>query len=229
MRCSASPHATVCLRGERGWWAARPLGGWPSGPALALSVLAGCSTQPPQVDHAAASRRSAPRRTRCSGRPWIRRFPRPTSSGSCRSPITRLTHVPDAGGARAALGCRVAGLRDADVHRTAASDAQGWQAEVHAARPDLHADRLRHRRGRGAAAAVRAVPRSHGRPRDLLLGPVPRSRSHPTGLYDLDFNTAYQPYCYYDVKYDCPIPPPTTAWPCRFGRGRTDAEVMLDA
>jgi uncharacterized protein (DUF1684 family) len=30
----------------------------------------------------------------------------------------------------------------------------------------------------------------------------------PTGLYDLDFNRAYQPYCYYDVKYDCPIPPP---------------------
>ena len=29
----------------------------------------------------------------------------------------------------------------------------------------------------------------------------------PTGLYDLDFNTAYQPYCYYDAKYDCPIPP----------------------
>lgn len=29
----------------------------------------------------------------------------------------------------------------------------------------------------------------------------------PTGLYDLDFNRAYQPYCYYDVRYDCPIPP----------------------
>ena len=29
----------------------------------------------------------------------------------------------------------------------------------------------------------------------------------PTGLYDLDFNDAYQPYCYYDAKYDCPIPP----------------------
>lgn len=30
----------------------------------------------------------------------------------------------------------------------------------------------------------------------------------PTGLYDLDFNRAYQPYCYYDPTYDCPIPPP---------------------
>lgn len=28
-----------------------------------------------------------------------------------------------------------------------------------------------------------------------------------TGLYDLDFNRAYQPYCYFDTTYDCPIPP----------------------
>jgi uncharacterized protein len=28
-----------------------------------------------------------------------------------------------------------------------------------------------------------------------------------TGLYDLDFNRAYQPYCYFDPGYDCPIPP----------------------
>ncbi len=28
-----------------------------------------------------------------------------------------------------------------------------------------------------------------------------------TGLYDLDFNRAYQPYCYFDPQYDCPIPP----------------------
>lgn len=28
-----------------------------------------------------------------------------------------------------------------------------------------------------------------------------------SGLYDLDFNRAYQPYCYFDPKYDCPIPP----------------------
>jgi uncharacterized protein (DUF1684 family) len=29
----------------------------------------------------------------------------------------------------------------------------------------------------------------------------------PTGLYDLDFNRAYNPYCVYNVSYDCPIPP----------------------
>jgi uncharacterized protein (DUF1684 family) len=29
----------------------------------------------------------------------------------------------------------------------------------------------------------------------------------PTGLYDLDFNRAYHPYCVYNVTYDCPVPP----------------------
>lgn len=28
-----------------------------------------------------------------------------------------------------------------------------------------------------------------------------------TGLYDLDFNMAYNPYCVYDVSYTCPLPP----------------------
>jgi uncharacterized protein len=28
-----------------------------------------------------------------------------------------------------------------------------------------------------------------------------------TGLYDLDFNRAYHPYCLYNSAYDCPIPP----------------------
>jgi uncharacterized protein (DUF1684 family) len=30
----------------------------------------------------------------------------------------------------------------------------------------------------------------------------------PTGLYEVDFNRAYQPYCYYNATYDCPYPPP---------------------
>ena len=29
----------------------------------------------------------------------------------------------------------------------------------------------------------------------------------PTGLYDLDFNRAYHPFCVYNPTYDCPIPP----------------------
>ena len=29
----------------------------------------------------------------------------------------------------------------------------------------------------------------------------------PTGLYDLDFNKAYNPYCAYNETYDCPFPP----------------------
>jgi uncharacterized protein (DUF1684 family) len=29
----------------------------------------------------------------------------------------------------------------------------------------------------------------------------------PTGVYDLDFNQAYHPYCVYNVNYVCPLPP----------------------
>ena len=28
-----------------------------------------------------------------------------------------------------------------------------------------------------------------------------------SGIYDLDFNRAYHPYCYYNPNYDCPYPP----------------------
>lgn len=29
----------------------------------------------------------------------------------------------------------------------------------------------------------------------------------PTGLYDLDFNRAYHPFCVYNLSYICPVPP----------------------
>ncbi len=29
----------------------------------------------------------------------------------------------------------------------------------------------------------------------------------PTGIYIVDFNVAYHPYCYYNAEYDCPYPP----------------------
>jgi uncharacterized protein (DUF1684 family) len=29
----------------------------------------------------------------------------------------------------------------------------------------------------------------------------------PTGLYDLDFNRAYHPFCVYNPDYECPVPP----------------------
>jgi uncharacterized protein (DUF1684 family) len=41
----------------------------------------------------------------------------------------------------------------------------------------------------------------------------------PTGLYLVDFNRAYHPYCYYNATYDCPFPPPENrlAIPIRAG------------
>jgi uncharacterized protein (DUF1684 family) len=34
-----------------------------------------------------------------------------------------------------------------------------------------------------------------------------------TGLYEIDFNLAYHPYCYYNPTYDCPYPPPENRLP----------------
>lgn len=31
---------------------------------------------------------------------------------------------------------------------------------------------------------------------------------NPTGIYLIDFNRAYHPYCYYNVTWECPYPPP---------------------
>ena len=28
-----------------------------------------------------------------------------------------------------------------------------------------------------------------------------------TGIYIVDFNIAYHPYCYYNPEYECPLPP----------------------
>jgi uncharacterized protein (DUF1684 family) len=30
----------------------------------------------------------------------------------------------------------------------------------------------------------------------------------PTGIYVIDFNRAYHPFCYFNAAYDCPYPPP---------------------
>lgn len=44
------------------------------------------------------------------------------------------------------------------------------------------------------------------------------SRS-PTGLYDLDFNRAYNPFCVYDAEYVCPLPPRENTLPLAIKAG----------
>jgi uncharacterized protein (DUF1684 family) len=46
-----------------------------------------------------------------------------------------------------------------------------------------------------------------------------------TQIYELDFNKAYIPYCYYNASYECPIPPPENrlSIPIRAGERMKDA------
>jgi uncharacterized protein (DUF1684 family) len=46
-----------------------------------------------------------------------------------------------------------------------------------------------------------------------------------TGLYDLDFNTAFNPYCVYDVNYTCPLPPPENRLPVAIPAGERMPEA----
>jgi len=40
-----------------------------------------------------------------------------------------------------------------------------------------------------------------------------------TGLYDVDFNKAYHPYCVYNPTTECPFPPPENHLPIRVEAG----------
>jgi uncharacterized protein len=50
-----------------------------------------------------------------------------------------------------------------------------------------------------------------------------------TGIYIVDFNAAYNPYCYYNEVYDCPFPPPENRLktPIRAGERTHKAESSV--
>lgn len=50
-----------------------------------------------------------------------------------------------------------------------------------------------------------------------------------TGIYVVDFNRAYHPYCYFNPEYDCPFPPPENRLdvPIRAGERLPDSEAAL--
>jgi uncharacterized protein (DUF1684 family) len=51
----------------------------------------------------------------------------------------------------------------------------------------------------------------------------------PTGIYIVDFNIAYQPYCYYNAEYECPLPPRENrlAVPIRAGERLRKADTTV--
>ena len=49
-----------------------------------------------------------------------------------------------------------------------------------------------------------------------------------SGVYVMDFNAAYHPYCYYNAEYDCPYPPSENRLktPIRSGERLRAAEIL---
>jgi uncharacterized protein (DUF1684 family) len=48
-----------------------------------------------------------------------------------------------------------------------------------------------------------------------------------TGIYVIDFNRAFHPYCYYNDSYDCPYPPPANRLPIPVRAGEKLAQSNI--
>jgi uncharacterized protein (DUF1684 family) len=47
-----------------------------------------------------------------------------------------------------------------------------------------------------------------------------------TGVYIVDFNRAFHPFCYYNADYDCPYPPPQNRLPILIRAGEKLTEPL---
>jgi uncharacterized protein len=176
---------------------------------LATLLLSACSTQPPTVDHA-------------EGLAAFRAEKDAFFRGSAESPVPRpeldrfvpLAYYPIDESYRTPAS--LAPLSDAESPAFEMPTSTGQRRQMR------RAGKLRftlHGQTHTLTAFVSADDTTRQRLfvpfRDLTAGVETYASGRyldldrtPTGLYDIDFNRAYQPYCYYDEKYDCPIPPP---------------------
>jgi uncharacterized protein (DUF1684 family) len=49
----------------------------------------------------------------------------------------------------------------------------------------------------------------------------------PSGIYTIDFNRAFHPFCYYNENYDCPYPPPSNRLPVPIRAGEKLAQSNI--
>ena len=176
------------------------------GSAVAPAALAAACTRGRDAVRGGDRARGAPRRiASCASRPSrrcrsrsARRFRRCPTSRSTRSTACRR---------RSTVAAPSDSARDADVDRPAPADAARRHARVHAEGTAADADRVRRGDRTRHAAAVRAVRRSTNGTETYPGGRYLDLDRTATGIYDLDFNRAYHPFCFFNPTYDCPVPP----------------------
>lgn len=49
-----------------------------------------------------------------------------------------------------------------------------------------------------------------------------------SGIYEIDFNRAYHPYCFYNPTYDCPYPPPENRLKIPIRSGERAPKALVD-
>ena len=109
------------------------------------------------------------------------------------------------------------------------ADAPRRCPEVLSGRAAALAHGIRRSRRSGDAPAVRAVHRQTNGTETYTAGRYLDLDRTATNLYDLDFNRAYHPYCYYNPQYDCPYPPRENrlAVPIRAGERMRDERKSI--
>ncbi len=183
-------------------------------PILAACLLPGCSTQPPTVDHATGIRAFRAEKDAM----FREASESPVPPGEVDRfvplgyyPIDESWRVPAA----------LAPLSDEESPAFEMPTSTGQRRQMR------RAGKLRFTLN-GQTHALTAFVSADDRTRQRLFVPFRDTTAGvetyaagryldldrtPTGLYDLDFNRAYQPYCYYDATYDCPLPPPENQLP----------------
>ncbi|BCS35743.1 hypothetical protein TBR22_A49770 [Luteitalea sp. TBR-22] len=178
-------------------------------PAAAVAVtLAACSTQPPQVDHATSV--AAHRAEKDAMFREAQDSPVPKAEMDRFVPLAYYPIDPSY-----RTPASLARLPDAESPAFEMPTSTGQRRQMRKAgklKFSLHGQT--HELTAFISAEDVAAQRLFVPFRDLTAGLETYSSGRyldltrtPTGLYDLDFNMAYQPYCYYDARYDCPIPP----------------------
>ena len=77
-------------------------------------------------------------------------------------------------------------------------------------------------RSRSRRCSCRSRTRRPGK-ETYSAGPYLDIQPTATGLYTIDFNNAYNPYCAYNATYECPYPPPSNRLKVRDPRRRKGA------
>ena len=197
---------------------------------IAVLLLASCSNRPPDEPKDYAAKIAADRAAKDAAfAPRQRSDP---AEPERRVPAARLlphrSRLQRAGGAQADRRSR----RSIEMPTSTGGDRQvaaRRHAGVHAQGPAAEAARVQRRRAPIPDRLFVAFSDLTSGTETYAAGRFLDLDRNGTGIYEVDFNRAYIPYCYYNPTYECPYPPAENRLRFRFARGEKTDEVEVSA